>query len=187
MQIDFREGYKIKDQSATYFLTFSVVGWIDIFSRQRYRDIILDSFRYCQEHKGLKVTAWVIMTNHIHAIWTTEGHSISDVIRDFKTFTSKAITRSIEEEPESRRKWLLHMFRFYANQTNRNDAFKVWTSGNHPEEVYSTGFLQTKINYIHKNPVRAGFVAEAAHYLYSSAIDYEGGEGRGLVEIYYLD
>lgn len=185
MQVDFREGYKIREQSATHFLTFSVVGWIDIFSRQRYRDIILDSFRYCQKCKGLRVTAWVIMTNHIHTIWTTEGHQISDVIRDFKTFTSKAITRSIEEEPESRKSWLLHMFRFHANRTNKNDRFKVWTSSNHPEEIYSHSFLLSKINYIHQNPVRAGIVREPSHYLYSSAVDYEES-GPGLLKIHYL-
>jgi REP element-mobilizing transposase RayT len=149
MSYEFAEGFKIRDQAATHFLTFCIMGWIDIFTRQRYRDLIIESFRFCRKNKQLDIGAFVIMSNHIHVIWTANNGNLSDVVRDFKTFTSKAITKSIEDEPESRRKWLLHMFQFYANRTNANDFFKVWTSNNHPEEIYSNGFLQTKLNYIH--------------------------------------
>jgi putative transposase len=173
MSYEFAEGYKIRDQSATHFLTFSIMGWIDIFSRQRYRDLALTSFQYCREHKGLQIGAYVIMSNHIDTIWTALHNNLSDVVRDFKTFTSKAITESIESEHESRRDWLLYMFQFYANRTAANDKYKVWTSNNHPEEIHSESFMRTKLNYIHENPVRAGLVAEPSHYLYSSATDYE--------------
>jgi len=155
MSYEFEEGYKIRDQAATHFLTFSIMGWIDIFSRQRYRDIILESFKFCRESKKLRIGGYVIMSNHIHTIWTARKANLSDLIRDFKTFTSKAITASIETEPESRRDWLLYMFRFYANRTMANKEFKVWTSTNHPEEINSDSFLLTKLNYIHENPVRA--------------------------------
>jgi putative transposase len=181
MSYEFAEGYKIRDQSATHLLTFSIMGWIDIFSRQRYRDIILDSFQFCRKNKGLLIGGYVIMSNHIHTIWTASQNNLSDIIRDFKTHTSKAITTSIEMEPESRREWLLYMFGFYANRTNANEFYKVWTGNNHPEEIHSEAFLRQKLNYIHDNPVRAGLVNEAMHYKYSSAIDYAGG--KGITEI----
>ena len=184
MSYEFAEGYKIRDQSATHFLTFTIMGWIDIFSRQRYRDIILDSFAFCRLHKGLNIGAYVIMSNHVHVIWTAANNNLSDNVRDFKTFTSKAITSSIEAEPESRRDWLSYMFRFYANRTNTNENFKVWTGNNHPEEIRGESFLRTKLNYIHQNPVRAKLVAEPSHYLYSSAGNYE--TGKGIMEIDFL-
>jgi REP element-mobilizing transposase RayT len=184
MSYEFAEGFKIRDQAATHFLTFSIMGWIDIFSRQRYRDMMLESMQYCRQHKGLKIGAYVIMSNHIHTIWTATNNDLSDIVRDFKTFTSKAITQAIGTETESRRDWLLYMFRFYGNRTNANENFKVWTGNNHPEEIHSESFLQTKLNYIHENPVRAGLVAEPSHYLYSSAADYEGK--KGLIEIDFL-
>ena len=184
MSYEFAEGYKIRDQSATHFLTFTIMGWIDIFSRQRYRDLILESFHFCQAHKGLRIGAYVIMTNHIHAIWTATNNNLSDIVRDFKTYTSKAITANIEAEGESRRDWLLYMFRYYANRTNANENFKVWTGNNHPEEIHGDSFLRTKLNYIHQNPVRAGLVEEPSHYLYSSAANYE--RGKGLMEIDFL-
>jgi REP element-mobilizing transposase RayT len=184
MSYEFAEGYKIRDQSATHFLTFTIMGWTDIFTRSRYRDIILESFTFCRLHKGLNIGAYVIMSNHIHVIWTASNNNLSDIVRDFKTFTSKAISASIEGEVESRRDWLLYMFRFYANQTNANENYKVWTSNNHPEEIYSESFLRTKLNYIHQNPVRPKLVAEPSDYLYSSASNYE--KGKGLIEIDFL-
>ena len=51
-----------------YFLTFTVVGWIDVFTRRQYCEIILDSFKYCQLHKNLEIYAYVIMSNHVHLI-----------------------------------------------------------------------------------------------------------------------
>lgn len=140
MAYEYADGYKIRDQGATYFLTFTIMGWIDIFTRQRYRDIILDSMQFCRIHKGLQVGAYVIMSNHLHLIWTAGRNNLSDIIRDFKTYTSKAITRSINDEPESRREWLLYMFSFYADRTNANDYFKVWMGNNHPDVIYSGQF-----------------------------------------------
>lgn len=184
MSYENAEGYKIRNQTATHFLTFTIVGWIDIFSRQRYRDIIIESFKYCQLHKGLQIGGYVIMSNHVHVIFTAQQQNLSDVVRDFKTYTSKAITSSILKEPESRREWLIYMFEFFAKRTNANQFFKVWTSNNHPEEVYSREFLLSKLNYIHLNPVRAGLVAEPEQYLYSSASNYL--HNKGLIEIDYL-
>jgi putative transposase len=184
MSYENAEGYKIRDQAATHFLTFTIMGWIDIFSRQVYRNIILESMEYCRQNKRLKIGAYVIMSNHIHTIWTAEQNNLSDIVRDFKTHTSKAISNAIQIENESRRNWLTYMFEFYAKRTNANQYFKVWTNDNHPEEIYSREFLLTKLNYTHFNPVRAGLVAEPEHYLYSSASNYINN--KGLIEIDYL-
>ena len=184
MSYEFAEGYKIRDQAATHFLTFTIMGWIDVFTRQCYRDIIIDSFQFCRAKKGLEVGAFVIMSNHIHSIWTATKANLSDIIRDFKTFTSNKIIETIKSEPESRREWLLYMFGFYANRTNANEYFKVWTGNNHPIEIYTPPFLDTKLNYIHQNPVRAGLVLDPAHYKYSSASNYAGL--GGVMEIDFL-
>jgi REP element-mobilizing transposase RayT len=177
MSYEFAEGYKIRNQAATHFLTFTMVGWIDLFSRKVYKDLILESFTFCRENKNLQIHAYVIMTNHIHTIWTAKDNNLSDVVRDFKTYTSKTFIKVINEIPESRRDWLLYMFQFYARQTVANKQFKLWTNTNHPEEVFSQEFFDQKVNYIHENPVRAGIVNEAEDYLYSSAANFAGKKG----------
>ncbi len=173
--------YKIDDQEGLYFLTFQIVRWIDIFTRQVYKDIILDSFRFCQKNKGLKVHSWVIMSNHIHAILSSDNENLSGTIRDFKTFTSKAIIEAIKQRNESRKVWMLTLFEFEATKHKRNKNYQVWTHDNHPVELLSNKFIDQKIEYIHDNPIKAGIVDKSEDYVYSSARDYTGE--KGLLDI----
>ena len=172
----FAGGYKIRNQGATYFLTFTVEGWIDLFTRKVYRDIILDSFMFCRKNKGLQIHAFVIMSNHIHVIWTAKNNNLSDIIRDFKTHTSNTFIKVMQEVLESRRGWLLHMFKYYARGTNANKVFKIWTNDNHPEEIFTQDFFYQKLKYIHENPVRVGLVKKETDHIYSSASNYAGLE-----------
>ena len=171
-----RTGYIIHDQQAIYYMTFTVVGWIDVFSRQRYRDIVIESFKYCQQNKGLHLHAYVIMTNHVHLIVSVnEGSSISDFVRDCKKYTAKHILDDIEINGiESRREWMLHQFKYYASRHSRNEKYQLWEHDNHFVELSSPAFTQQKIDYIHQNPVRAGLVYRAEDYVYSSASNYAG-------------
>ena len=90
-------GYKITDQGAMYFVSFAVVSWVDVFSRREYRDLIIESLKYCQKEKGLVIYAWCIMSNHFHLIISAEESNLIDVLGDFKKFTSKQILKSIIE------------------------------------------------------------------------------------------
>jgi REP element-mobilizing transposase RayT len=96
-------GCQIKEQNELHYLTFQVVEWVDIFSRKIYRDIVIDSLRYCQKNKGLEIYAFVVMSNHIHLLAKSPNRDLSDVVREFKSFTAREILKAIEEEPESRR------------------------------------------------------------------------------------
>ena len=87
-------GYKLSEENGCYYLTLQVVGWVDIFTRKVYRDIVIDSLKYCQQNKGLSLFAYVIMSNHIHLLAQSEYGKLSDIIRDFKSFTSKRFSRS---------------------------------------------------------------------------------------------
>ena len=103
------DAYKIRDQYAVHFITFSVIEWIDVFTRKDYANIIVDSLNYSKEHKGLKVHAWWIMTNHLHLMLSASlpESTLSDIIRDFKNLTSYKILKAIEENPrESKKKWM---------------------------------------------------------------------------------
>ncbi|MCF8255477.1 MAG: transposase, partial [Bacteroidia bacterium] len=119
--------YQVKDQFAPYFLTFQIVQWADIFTRKIYRDIVIESFKYCCENKGLEIYAYVIMSNHVHLIMRSILGNLSGTIRDMKKFTSKRIIEAVINGNESRRDWLLLVFEYSANGHNRNENFQVWT------------------------------------------------------------
>ncbi len=166
------EGYIIRDQTLPHFITATVVDWIDVFSRKTYRDEVIASFDYCIKNKGMNLYGYVIMSNHIHMIVQSEDGKLSDLIRDFKKFTARTILNKIQIEPESRRDWMLQRFALATQSHSRNKNYQFWKYGNHPEEIYTNEFMWSKLDYIHLNPVRAGLVEKASHYIYSSASNY---------------
>ena len=161
--------YVVKNQEGTYFVTFTVHQWVDVFTRQTYVDELIESLQYCQREKGLEIFAWVIMSNHCHLIVRAPGNRrLSDIIRDFKKYTSKRIYKAIKESmQESRRAWLLKVLSY-------EGKIWFWEEGYHGEEIYSMEFFETKLNYIHLNPVRAGIVEKEEDYLNSSAGELYG-------------
>ena len=176
--------YKIRDKKGLYFVTFTVVGWVDLFIRNTYRDCIISSLEYCKKSKGLNVHAFVIMTSHIHMILSAkEGYDLVSIIRDMKKYTSKELLQLIEEVPESRKEWMLNKFRYEANRTKRGKNYLLWQEGYHAKQIETSNFLDQKLSYIHENPVEGGFVSRAEDYVYSSARNYASEGGVMEVEL----
>ncbi len=160
--------YQVYDQEGVYFITCTVHQWVDVFTRSIYIDILLDSLRFCQKEKGLDIYAWVVMSNHCHLIISSKSHKLSDVIRDFKKFTAKKIIEAIENNvQESRKRWLLWLLK-------KDGHIWFWSEGYHGEEIRTKAFFDTKVDYIHNNPVRARLVEKAEEYNWSSCGDFYG-------------
>ncbi len=139
-----------------YFLTFTIKRWYYIFDRHNRWDILLDSLKYYQGNKGLKIFNYVFMLNHIHLI--VRSNDVIGFVRDFKKYTSKKLKQNIlDTEPN-----ILKLF-------VENGRYNFWQSKNMPEYIFSEKFYITKANYIEQNPVRKGYVVQAEHWLHSSA------------------
>lgn len=179
--------YKILDQHGLTFLTMKVVDWVDIFIRKSYKDIIIDSLKYCQKEKGLIICAYVIMSSHIHmAVKANDTLTLSDILRDFKKFTANTILDKIENgKSESRREWLLHRFAYRGATSSGNRKYRFWKLDNHPINLFTLPVIAQKVDYIHLNPVKEGWVELSSEYLYSSASNYE--TGNGILDVTVLD
>src|SRR6185437_8068697 len=130
--------YKFHDQERPYFVTFSVVRWIDVFTRREYKEILVESLKYCIENKELQLYAWVIMSNHVHLIIGTKGKPMEHILRDIKRHTSKALTKAIRENTqESRREWMLWFFEREGKRNPNNEQYQFWQQGNHQIELYT--------------------------------------------------
>ncbi|NMM48441.1 REP-associated tyrosine transposase [Marinigracilibium pacificum] len=168
--------YRIRDQYATHFITITVNQWVDVFTRQDYINILIESLKFCQINKGLEIYSWVIMSNHLHLIVSSEKGNLSDIIRDFKKFTSSKIIKAIQNNgKESRKNWLLWLLR-------DEDKVKLWGKGYHAKEILTKEFMEQKMDYIHSNPVRAGIVEREEHYLNSSCAEIYG-YGESILEL----
>lgn len=172
--------YIITDQNACYFLTFTVVDWVDVFIRPVYKKIIVDSLNFCFEKKGLTVFAWCLMTNHIRLIAEAkEGFKLSEIIRDFKKFTVRSILDAIQNEPESRKDLILYRFEYAGKFMKRIEKYHFWQDVNHAIylDPHKPKMLEDRLFYTHDNSGRAGIVERAEDYLHSSARDYAGVQG----------
>ncbi len=174
--------YKATELETSYFITCSVVDWIDLFTRLNHKQIIVEALDYCQKNKALDIYGWCLMPSHLHLICSSDEHLISSIMRDFKTFTSKKLIKAIQEEPESRREWLLEQFSNAASKVKKKQNFKVWQNGYHAKEIITNEFALQKLNYIHENPVKEGIIENAEDYVYSSARDYSGAIGKLKIE-----
>jgi len=166
--------YRFGDSERPHFITFSVINWIDVFSREKYKEVLIESLQYCITSKGLIQHAWVIMSNHVHLIASAkQEHQLVDIIRDLKKFTSRAIIAAINDnQQESRKGWLIWMFKRAGERNSNNNTYQFWQQDNHPIELSTNEMMDQRLSYLHENPVSAGYVWEPQHYKHSSAIDY---------------
>jgi putative transposase len=161
------------------------VQWVDALSRPAYKDLVIESLRFCQQRKGLILYAYVIMSNHVHLIAAAKnGYNLSGILRDMKRHTSKSLLAAIQTSgTESRKDWMMWIFSSAGKYNPNNENFQFWQQDNHPVQLITQQMVEQRVTYIHNNPVAEGLVAEGYHYLYSSAIDYAGGKGLLEVEL----
>jgi REP element-mobilizing transposase RayT len=125
--------YKFYEKTNLYFVTYVIVNWIDVFTRDIYREVLLDSWYYCVKNKGLRIFAWCIMTNHVHMIISSKEEELSNIMRDMKSYTSTTLKKVIAENPnESRKKWMFRMMIQAGTINKNNKGFQFWQQHNHP-------------------------------------------------------
>jgi REP element-mobilizing transposase RayT len=146
-----------KLNAGTYYLTLTVQRWYYLFDRHNRWRILADSIRYCQENKGLELNGYVFMLNHIHLIATSAD--MAGFLRDFKRYTSAQFKTNLETtEPN-----LLKLF------IDAEGRYGFWMETNAPKKIENPAFYRQKLNYIHENPVRKGYVSRPEHWCWSSA------------------
>lgn len=166
-----RSRYKITEPTAPHFVTCTVLHWIPVFTRPETVEILFDSLRFLQT-QSLKIYAYVILENHLHMVVQSD-----DLARDmtrFKQFTAKSCLDYLHSKDI---KTLLDQFAFYKKAHKSDRTYQFWQEGYHPELIQSDAMMHQKIEYIHQNPVKRGFVDVAEHWRYSSARDYQGKDG----------
>jgi len=170
-----------------YFVTTTVIGRKEILSNTPIAKIILQSLDFLRKDGRIKLFSYVIMPDHLHLVilpleYKGRNQTISDLMRDFKKFTSKRI---IEKLKEHKREALLSFFSRSA-KAYRGQMYKVWEEGFFDENIYTQDFLNQKIQYIHHNPVKKGLVKEPEDYPFSSAKNFIS-KGKSFLEIDELD
>jgi len=171
-----RTRYKIYEPTAPHFMTCTILHWIPIFTRTQTTDIIFDSLKYLQKNDNLKIHAYVILENHLHLVASSDD--IGSSMKAFKTHTAREILKYLQKENV---KTILEQLAFYKKAHKKNATYQLWQEGFQPKLIVNDKMMIDRINYIHNNPVKRGYIDEAMHWRYSSARDYEGT--KGLIDI----
>lgn len=171
-----RTRYRIFETEYPYFLTCTVVGWLPLFTRRESVDEILNSWRYLQTEAGLKIYGYVILENHLHCI--LKAPALPMVVQRFKAHTAKRLIEILESH---RATTLLRQLQAIKRKHKTESTHQVWQEGSHPQQICSDDMLVQKLEYIHQNPVKRGYVDDAVHWRYSSARNY--AKMPGLIEV----
>jgi REP element-mobilizing transposase RayT len=175
-----RSRYKIHEQTHPHFITCTILHWIPIFTRVETTKIVFDTLRYLQEKDSLKLYAYVILENHLHLIASSDD--LTKSMRSFKSYTSKQILKHLQEKNV---KTILDQLSFYKKAHKVDATYQLWQEGYSPKLIADDKMMIDRINYIHNNPVKRGYVDEAKHWRYSSARDYEDIKGLINVDIFW--
>jgi len=172
-----RSRYRFAEPDRPHFLTCTVVEWLPVFTRQDAVQILFDSWTYLQRHDGLRLYGFVVLENHLHAV--AQSSDLPETWSRFKSYTAHRVVDLLKAQGAER---LLKRLRF-ARKAHRNDReHQFWQEGSHPQVIEDETMLRQKLEYIHQNPVKRGYVDEPGHWRWSSARSYAGREG--LIEVF---
>jgi putative transposase len=171
-----RSRFKIFENSSPYFITSTIIEWMPLFSIPKIAGIIIDTLNFMIKNDRIEIFGYVIMENHIHLI--VQSENLNKEIADFKSFTAR---KTIDYLKEYHYVDMLKKLEFFklSQRTDRN--YQVWQEGVHPEQIINRKIMIEKLEYIHNNPLRRGYIDEAVHWRYSSARNYGGF--KGVIEI----
>jgi len=172
-----RSRYVITEPDKPHFLTCTVMEWLPLFTRPALVDILLDCWRYQQMHQGLRLYGYVVLENHLHFV--AQAPDLAKCLNSFKSFTARQLIDYLERKNAER---VLERLRFTKRAHKVDRVYQLWQEGSHAELVYSAAVMHEKLDYIHHNPVKRGYVDRAEHWRYSSARNYAGQEGLITVD-----
>jgi len=167
-----RNRYKIYEEAFPYFLTSSVSRNYPLFANPYAAEVILDGLSFLQESRHILIYGYVIMVNHIHFI--AAGEALSEKLRLFKSYSGREIIRRLQEAGRTR---ILKTLTVNGMGTSFNHNYSIWQPGFYPKQIRSEKMMIQKLDYIHNNPVKRGYVDDPLHWRYSSARNYSGKEG----------
>jgi putative transposase len=167
-----RSRYKIFETQFPYFVTGTIIEWHPLFKKPEIAQCVLESMTFMHTNNRITIYAYVIMENHFHLI--AQADKLSEELGNFKAFIARKIIKVLKKENDR------HTLQMLADGklSYKNDReHQVWQEGSHPEQIQSPEMMRQKMNYIHYNPVRRGYVDDPVHWRYSSARNYAGQDG----------
>jgi REP element-mobilizing transposase RayT len=167
-----RSRYRFGEDHYPHFMTCAVVAWLPLFSHPSLAEVIFDSWKFLQRERDIEIVAYVVLENHLH--WIAVGPELGKRVGQFKSFTATTIVKRMQQLGYET---LLQELKYYKQRHKIDQSHQLWQEGSHPQVIESDDVMWQKIEYIHNNPLRRGYVDDPIHWRYSSARSYAGQPG----------
>jgi REP element-mobilizing transposase RayT len=171
-----RSRYRIFEREYPYFMTCTVVGWLPVFTRPDAVEILFACWRFLQQRRDFALYGYVILENHLHLI--ASAPELANAMKSFKMFTARQLIELLEKHSAE---VLLGQLRALKLKHKQKSDYQVWQEGSHPKQIQNEEMMRQKLEYLHNNPVKRGYVDDPLHWRYSSARSYAGQPG--LIEV----
>ncbi|MDZ7657673.1 REP-associated tyrosine transposase [Fodinibius sp.] len=174
-----RTRYKIYEDEYPYLITSSVIYGLPLFGSPRLSDIIINALKFLQNKREAKIYAYVIMENHIHFI--AQANCLDRKIAAFKSYTARKCIDCLKNN--DKHIWLRRLCE-QKSKFKTDRKYQFWDEGYHPKQIIGDYMMVQKVEYIHNNPVKRGYVDSPEDWRYSSAKNYLGESGLFEVTIF---
>ena len=171
-----RTRYQIVENEFPYFTTWTINAWLPVFTRQWAVNEVLDSWRHLQQGDELQLLGYCVLENHLHLI--AVGPSIANTIARSRSYTARKIIDGLRSRGEQT---LLDLLAGNKLKHKHDRDFQLWQEGKKPKQIRTDPTMWQKLEYIHYNPVRRGYVDDPCHWRYSSARNY--AQMPGLIDV----
>jgi REP element-mobilizing transposase RayT len=167
-----RTRYRIYEDEYPYFMTCTIVGWLAVFTRPEAVQIVFDSWTFLHNEKDFRLYGYVVLENHLHLV--ASAPNLSNAMKSFKMYTARQIIALLETNGAT---VLLKQLRALKLRHKTDSEYQVWEEGSKPKQISGGEMMLQKLEYIHNNPVKRGYVDDPLHWRYSSARNYAGVPG----------
>ena len=164
-----RTRYRIYEADHPNFLTCTIVDWLPVFTRPDAVQIVFDSWNHLRSHNDFQLYGYVVLENHLHLV--AAAPDLSSVMKSFKMYTAHKILDLLKQNGAE---VLLRQLQTTKLRHKTKSEYQVWEEGSMPKEIVCDEMMDQKLEYIHGNPVKRGYVDETIHWRYSSARNYAG-------------
>jgi putative transposase len=171
-----RSRYRFTQPNHPHFLTATINNWLPLFTRPEAVEIVLDAWRFLRREASFELFGYVVLENHLHFI--ARSPDLGRDLQRFKSYTARQLITLLEERQATR---LLELLALFKRRHKQQSHYQVWEEGSHPQVVDNEAVMRQKLEYIHLNPVKRGYVDLPEHWRYSSARNYAGQQG--LIEV----
>jgi len=158
-----------------HFLTFSCYRRLPLLGTQRARDVFVRELSRARTEHGFQLVGYVVMPEHVHLL-------VSEPRKGTPSTALQVLKQRVSRKLRKRRRKVLGGQLTLGFVEDAGGLRQFWQARFYDFNVYSSGKLREKLNYMHANPVIRRLVKHPKDWPWSSWSNY-AKNGAGMIAV----